>query len=207
MPVDLKPFIGDATRCAVVVFECQKNVIEEGGPYPGLVTSVQSSGLVATLAAFLASARKAGARVVYCTAGRRAGGLAAARVPGRSRVIGAELDDTPGSTPEVVDAIKPEPGDVVVRRYHGMSGFHDTGLDPCLRHFEVRTVIPVGVSLNVGLLGTTIEAVNRGYRVALPTDCAVSDPPEYAEQVLRYSFRNLAFLTSSAEVARIWGVG
>lgn len=206
MPVDLKPFLGDATRCAVVVFECQKNVIEEGGPYPGLVASVRASRLVETLAGFLPQARKAGAPVIYCLSARRPGGLAAARVPARPHVIGAELDDSPGIDPEVVDAISPVPGDVVIKRYHGMSGFHETGLDPCLRHFQVQTVIPVGVSLNIGLLGTTIEAVNHGYRVALPTDCAVSDPPEYAEHVLRYSFRNLAFLTTSAEIAAIWGV-
>ena len=203
MPIDLKPFLEDAPRCAVVIFECQKNVIEEGGPYPGLVASVQQSGMIANLANLLASARKAGAGVFYCTAARRSGGLGAARLPSASSGASQLSEET---TPEVVDAIKPERGDVVVQRYHGMSAFYDTGLDPCLRQLQIRTVIPVGVSLNIGLLGTTIEAVNRGYRVVLPTDCVAADPPEYAEQVLRYTFRNLAFLTTSPQIAEVWGV-
>ncbi|MEE8312809.1 MAG: isochorismatase family protein, partial [Myxococcota bacterium] len=58
----------------------------------------------------------------------------------------------------------------------------------------------------IGILGTTIEAMNRGYRVVLPTDCVAADPPEYAEQVLRYTFRNIAFLTTAAQIADAWGV-
>jgi nicotinamidase-related amidase len=60
--------------------------------------------------------------------------------------------------------------------------------------------------VNVGVLGTTIEAVNRGYTVVVPTDCVAGDPPEYAEQALRYSVRNLAFLSTCAEIEAAWKV-
>lgn len=208
MPIDVKPFLEDAARCAVVIFECQDSVIGEGGPYPGLVESVRESGMIGNVAKLLACARKAGAGVFYCTFSRRPGGLGAAELPrsmGRVRVPSTE--PTPrGMAPDVVKEIAPETADVVVDRHHGLSAFHDTGLDPILRQRETRTVIPVGVSLNIGILGTTIEAVNRGYSVVLPTDCVAADPPEYAEQVLRYTFRNLALLTTGPQIADAWGV-
>ena len=45
-----------------------------------------------------------------------------------------------------------------------------------LRSCGASTVIATGASLNVGILGMVIEAINRGYDVAIPTD--------YAEAVL-----------------------
>ena len=85
-----------------------------------------------------------------------------------------------------------------------MTGFHETGLDACLRDRDTRTVVLVGVSLNLGIVGTTIEAVNRGYRVVLPTDCVAADPPEYAEPMLRYTLRNLAYVTRSETICEAW---
>ena len=69
-----------------------------------------------------------------------------------------------------------------------------------------RTVVVTGVSVNVGILGTALEAVNRGYTVVVPTDCVAGDPPEYAEQALRYSVRNVAFLSTREEIEAAWGV-
>ena len=104
----------------------------------------------------------------------------------------------------VMKIIQPEEGDVVLAREHGLSAFHESGLDPCLRDLGVRTLVLMGVSLNIGVFGSALEAVNRGLRVIVPTDCTVSDPPEYAEPLLRYSVRNLAYLSDSEEVARLW---
>ena len=68
----------------------------------------------------------------------------------------------------------------------------------------VETVLPTGVSANLGVLGTAIEAVNHGYRLVIPSDCIAADPPEYGEQMMRYSYRNLGYLTTSDVVTRVW---
>ena len=104
----------------------------------------------------------------------------------------------------VVAELAPREGDVVVSREHGMTGFYASGLDATLRGCGVRSVVIAGVSLNVGVMGTAFEAVNRGYTVVVPTDCVAADPPEYKEPALRYSVRNVAFLSSAAEIAKIW---
>jgi|SRR5262245_3376885 len=203
MPVDLTPFLEPA-RCAILVFECQENVIGAGSRIPGLVAAVQSRGIVPNIARLLERARTAGAHVFFCTAEPRADGLGRARTPMHDRMQRASAPAGNAADASVVKELGPAKGDVVLPRSHGMSAFYDTGLDPCLRDLEIRTVIPVGVSLNIGLIGTTIEAVNHGYRVIVPEDCTAGDPPEYGDQVLRYAIRNLAYVTTSAQIAEAW---
>ena len=92
-------------------------------------------------------------------------------------------------------------------RAHGMTAFNESGLDSFLRASGVRTVIPTGVSVNIAITGATMEAVNRGYHVIIPTDCVAGDPPSYAQEALRYCLRNLAFLTTAEDIAAIWSRG
>ena len=204
MPIDLKPYL-DPSTCAAVVFECQEHVIGSGSRIPGLVESVKTRGVVANIAELLARARKAGTRVFYCKAVQREGGLGAAKTPLHDRMERAAAPPGDISDTSIVKELAPEPGDVVLSRSHGMTAFFNTDLDPCLRDLGIQTVIPMGVSLNIGLIGTVIEAVNRGYRVIVPEDCAAGDPPEYGDQVLRYAIRNLAYVTTSGRIADNWG--
>ncbi|MGE4650807.1 MAG: cysteine hydrolase [Myxococcota bacterium] len=203
MPIDLSPYLSPAD-CAVLVFECQENVIGSESSIPGLAAAVRDGGMLGNIAALLEAARGAGARIFYCTAESRPGDVGRARTPLLDRLqrdLGASAGPVDSS---VVKEIAPEAGDIRMPRSHGMSAFFDSGLDPCLRDLGTRTVIPVGVSLNIGLLGTTVEAVNRGYRVIMPADCVAADPPEYGEQILRYSIRNLAYLSTAAEIVAAW---
>ena len=188
----------------MVVFECQENVIGAGSRIPGLVASVRESGMLGSIAGLLAAARSARAGIFYCTAEARPDGLGRAKTPMLERMerAGAPAGDPPDVS--IVGELAPQPGDVVIARGHGMSGFYKTGLDPCLRDRGTLTVIPVGVSLNIGILGTTLEAVNHGYRVVVPRDCVAGDPPEYGQQVLQYTIRNLAYVTTASDIRAAW---
>jgi len=203
MPVDLTPYL-EPTRCAILVFECQENVIGAGSRIPGLVAAVKQRGILPRIAGLLASARRAGVRVCYCIAAARPDGIGRARTPLHDRQARAAAPAGNAADTRVVAEIAPEKGDLVLPRTHGMSAFYNTDVDPILRDLQIRTVLPVGVSLNIGLVGTAIEAVNHGYRVVVPGDCTAGDPPEYGDQVLRYTLRNLAYVTSAEEIARIW---
>ena len=205
MPLDLGPHL-DPKLCAVLVFECQEGVIGDRSLLPGLVRAVKAVGLVANVSRLLDSARAAGARVFYCKVAKRPDGIGnpfntpiEKRLRSRSHASagGPELG-------EIVEPLAPRDGDVVVRREHGLTGFYESGLDAFLRNTGVRSIVLTGVSVNIGILGTAIEAVNRGYTAIVPVDCVAGDPPEYAEQALRYAVRNVAFLTTSAEVAAVW---
>jgi nicotinamidase-related amidase len=85
-----------------------------------------------------------------------------------------------------------------------MTGFFTTPLDAYLRNLGITTVILTGVSANIAVNGTSIEAMNLGYRVVVPGDGIAGDPPEYVEQLLRYTIRNLAIVTTVDQILAHW---
>ena len=90
--------------------------------------------------------------------------------------------------------------DVVCERHHGVSPFSGTNLDAQLRQQGINTLIVGGVSLNLGILGLSIEAVNLGYSVTIATDAVAGFPAQYAQDVLRHS---LIAITEQITVAQI----
>lgn len=203
MPADLGPLLA-ARSTAVLTVECQRGVIGDRGPLPALTEAVRASGFVPRAAAVLAAARKAGAAVLHGVVHRRGDG---GGMYFNCRLFSAVKDSgaaglLPGTeAAELIPEFGPAADDYVVPRYHGVSLFHDTELDSLLRTLGVRTVVPLGVSLNIAVTGTTIEAVNRGYEVVLPADGVVGTPPEYAEQMLRHTLRMLATVTTCEAIA------
>lgn len=204
MPTDLGPHL-EPSQCAVIVFECQENVLGPKSMLPGLAASAKEAELLRRIQIVLEAGRRVGTPIFYCTAQARSDGLGGARTPLMDRLGESSSGvDTQSVDTSVVGEIAPKEGDVVIERSHGLSAFYGTRLDPCLKDLKAQTVVLMGVSLNIGIFGTALEAVNRGLRVILPSDCTVSDPPEYAEAILRYSIRHLAYLSESAEIAGIW---
>jgi nicotinamidase-related amidase len=203
MPLDLSPYLAPA-QTAIAVFECQENVIGKGSRLPTLVAAVERAGMLPRLANLLVHARSKGVFVVFCNADLRADGLGRAITPLTERQARAPQPSGNVADTSVVSALGQQPGDVVIGRQHGMSGFHGTSLDPFLRSRGVRTLLVAGVSLNIGVVGTALEAVNHGYRVIIPSDCVAGDPPEYGEQVLRYTLKNLCWVASSDAVIAAW---
>lgn len=204
MPYDPTPYL-TPVKCAVVVFECQELVIGDNSHFPGLVRSVRS-GMLHKLASLLDSARRHGVAVVYCNIAPRSGGLGAAKSPGRDAALraGVSMAARDDSQYAVVPELAPETGDIVLHRSHGMSAFYGTDVDVCLRDLGIETVLPTGVSANVGVVGTAIEALNRGYRLVIASDCIAGDPPEYTEQMLRYTYRNIGYVMTSDSIAQTW---
>jgi len=86
---------------------------------------------------------------------------------------------------EVVDELKPEEGDFVVRKRR-YSGFFSTDLDLLLRELGVDEVVLVGVATNVCVLHTAADAFFRGYRVTVVSDGTMSVPAEEQGRWLQY---------------------
>ena len=61
-----------------------------------------------------------------------------------------------------------------------------------------------GVSLNRGIIGISIEGVNRGYSVVVPRDAVAGFPTAYGDQVLQYTLDGLTTLTTVDELLKIW---
>ena len=208
MPVALAPLAPRTT--AFLTVECQRGVIGDHGPLPALTEAVRASGFLGRAGALLEQARRAGAPVLHGVVHRRTDGAGIfynCRLFDAVRASGAAalLPGTPAC--ELVPELGPGPDDFVVPRHHGVTLFHDTELDSLLRTLGVRTVVPLGVSLNIAVTGTVVEAVNRGYEVVLPADGVVGTPPEYADAVLRHTLRLLATVTSCEAIAEALRAG
>jgi nicotinamidase-related amidase len=144
---------------------------------------------------------------VHCTAAFRADrrGSHAANCP-FIRVLLADPDHMRDGTPaaEIIGALGPAPTDLESRRYHGFSPFTGTSLDMTLRAMGVRTVVAAGVSLNLGIPGLCLEAVNLGYRVAVAADAVAGFPAAYAQAVLDNTVSLLAARVRVADLIAAW---
>jgi nicotinamidase-related amidase len=169
---------------------------------PGLAAHAHAIGLIDRLAKLFDSARRVGVPVLYVTDQRRPDGVGAANNATVDRSItGARR--SPGHGP-IVSELTPRPEDISIAREHGMTGFYTTPLDAYLRNLGVKTVIITGVSANIAVNGTSLEAMNRGYRVIVPSDCIAGDPPDYVTQLLRYTIRNIALVAPVQGILDHW---
>ena len=198
----------EPTSTVVLCHEMQRQVVGDLA-VPGWQTAeaVAEANMVSTLAGFLADARRAGVRVVHICAAFRPDYVGSFRnapiLQGTMADGGFLIEGTPGvdPIPELLD-----PSDVVLYRYHGMTPFAGTELDWILKSLKAQTLVVTGVSVNRGVTGTVIEAVNYGYHVVVPRDCVVGYPAAYAEMVLEHTLAALAWLSDAAEIAAAWRV-
>jgi nicotinamidase-related amidase len=193
-------------RAAIVIMEMQRGIVGDLACIPELGKAVAESGIVGNLARLVRAARAAGVRVIHTTAAFRRDRVGS---PGNIPMVNALLSNPEhlvvGSREvEVCPELGPEPEDLEVQRFHGMSPFAGTELDAFLRSERVGTVIATGVSLNVGITGLVIEAINHCYRVVVPRDCVAGFPLDYGRIVLEKTIAQLATLSSADEIAAVW---
>ncbi len=87
---------------------------------------------------------------------------------------------------------------------HGLRVFQGTELDSILRNLGVRTIVGVGVSVNVAITNLTFDAVNAAYQVVIPRDAVAGFPREYAEAVFENTLGAVATLVSTDELLDLW---
>jgi nicotinamidase-related amidase len=205
VPVDLSE-LAAPDRCAMLTMEIQRGVVGDLSSFPQLAEAAQRAGVVPNTARLLAAARSHSVPVVHCTAEFRAD---RAGTTVNCQLVAAVLRNpahllagTPAT--EIMAELGPEPSDLVSARLHGVSPFSGTSLDTWLRNLGVRTVVATGVSVNLGVLGLAIEAVNLGYQVVVVRDAVAGLPQEYADAVLENTFPLISTLTTVDELVDLW---
>lgn len=205
MPVDLGALL-EPSRAALLLMECQEGIIGEGGTLSALAEAVRRNGTVPQIARVLAAARARGVPVFHCLMARRPDGAGAAAncllLAATRKSAHPLLPGSPQQAP--VAALAPADGEWVVTRWHGVTPFHGTELDALLRNLGVRTVVATGVSVNIGILGLVLEAVNAGYQVVIPTEAVTGTPDEYVAAVMEHTLRLLATLAPVDRVVGVW---
>jgi nicotinamidase-related amidase len=198
------------SQTAVLTMELQEGVVGEGALLPDLGAEVQRSGTIEHAIRVCTGARAVGARVVHCTAVTRPDGLGAAinckifAATERLRVergVGPTEIGTAGA--ELIDGLE-DPRDFVLPRLHGMTPFTSTALDQILRNLGVRTVVATGVSVNLGIFGMALSALDLGYQVVIVRDAVTGVPAEYARAVLDNSLSLIATVVTADELLAVW---
>jgi len=212
MASELGELIEPATT-ALVAMELKRVTVGDlqgsspaGAPGNPLGAVAAQQGTVEKLARLARAARTVGVRVIHCTAAFRPDGAGS---PGNAPLLASALRHrarlrlgSPEAEP--VRELGPEPEDLVSVRLHGVAPFVGTELDPLLRSLGVRSVVLVGGSVNVGIVGACIEAVDFGYRVVIPRDGVIGVPEDYVDAVFEHTLRLLARVTRVDELIAAW---
>ena len=203
MPLDLRALVAPA-HTALVTQELQRGVMGDLSQLPDLAKDAALR--LPHMAALVRAARAAGVPVLHCTAEQRADGRGGntnarifqymAKMPVRL-VRGSEAA-------AIVPEIEVREDDIVLARLHGLSPFQGTELDFVLRNLGVRTIVGVGVSVNVAIQNFAFDAVNAGYQMVLPRDAVAGFPREYVEQVFAHTLGAVATLVTSEALLEAW---
>jgi nicotinamidase-related amidase len=203
MALDLRALV-DASHTALVTQECQRGVIGDLSQLPELAAEAQRA--LPQMAALVRAARSAHVPVIHCTAERRADGKGAnsnARI--FQYMAKAPVKLVPGSdAAQIVPELAVQESDLVLARLHGLSPFQGTELDFVLRNLGTRSLVCVGVSVNVAIQNLAFDAVNAGYQVVIPRDAVAGFPRCYVDAVFANTLGAVATLVTSEQLLTAW---
>ena len=189
-------------RVALIINECQNAMIDPD--FEGNVELAQQAterGVTQQIAALADACRRTGALVVHSTIVLRQDGLGTTP---SCLLLGSLLKQgncvEGNKAAEIHPDLTPRPEDYVSQRRHGLTPLHGTELESVLRQRGVETVIVTGVSTNVGVPGTCLEAINRGFTAVVPEDAIAGSSPEIHEFQMKNLIRLLATVTTTEDV-------
>jgi nicotinamidase-related amidase len=169
------------TKTALVLIEYQNDFTTEGGTLHEAVKPVmESTNMLAHTVDAVERARALGVAIVFVPISFASGyqelrqepyGILKAVVDTKSFIKGEW-----GA--EIVDVLKPQPGDVVVEGKRGLCGFESTNLDFILRSRGITDIALGGFLTNCCVESTMRVGYEKGYSVVTLTDCTATVSPE-----------------------------
>jgi ureidoacrylate peracid hydrolase len=167
----------DPKTTALVLIEYQNDFATAGGTLHDAVKGVmESTNMLANTVETVAKARELGATIVfapitftddYHELSSQPYGILKGVVDSRSFRKG-----TWGA--EIVDALTPQQGDIVIEGKRGLCGFATTNLDFILRSRGIQTVALGGFLTNCCVESTMRTAYEKGYNVITLKDCTAT---------------------------------
>ena len=197
-PVSIVP-----AQTAIVVVDMQNAFATKGGMFD--LAGFDISGAAPAIDAnkrLLKAAREAGVSVIYLQmsykpdlsdAGDRSSPnyhkeLGMVLMRERPELRGKLLIDDSWDW-QIVDALKPEPGDHVIRKSR-YSGFSNTGLEAWLRAGKIRHVLFTGVATNVCVDATARDAYFLEFWPILVEDAMNHSGPDFNRQSTLWNFEH-----------------
>jgi nicotinamidase-related amidase len=186
-------------KTAIVLIEAQNDFLTPGGTmYQYIADQLKERNVIANLQKLLGGARGK-VKIFYVPFQAFKPGFPELKKggPGTEGLRGIEMDmkadwgtgawvdGTPG--PEIIDALTPQDGDIIVRGKLTLDAFHSTALNYLLRANEIEYVAFTGFHTNWCVESSARSAYDLGYRVVVVGDCTATDTQreqDYAEQVI-----------------------
>ncbi|MCA9681144.1 MAG: cysteine hydrolase [Myxococcales bacterium] len=181
----------DPARTAIVLIEYQNEFASEGGVLHGAVAEVMArTNMLANTQKLVAEARRKGATIMhapitfapgYNELGRHPYGILKGVVDGKAFVKG-----TWGA--QIIDALTPAEGDIVIEGKRGLDTFASTNIDFILRSKDIRTVALGGFLTNCCVESTMRSAYEAGYEVVTLVDCVAATSVEEHENAIKFDY-------------------
>ena len=199
LPARPEPIALDPAMSALIVVDMQNAYASAGGYLDLAGFDVSATGpVIERIARAVAAARAAGIRVVWFQNGWdpdyvEAGGPGspnwhksnALKTMRRRPEMNQRLLAKGSWDYELVDALRPEPGDIVLPKPR-YSGFYNTPLDSMLRARGIRSLIFTGIATNVCVESTLRDGYHREYfGIVLADATHQAGPPSLQEGALR----------------------
>ena len=208
-PTRGEPVAVDPKRTAVVLIEYQNDFTSEGGALHDAVKGVmEQTDMLENTRKLVESARAAGATIVHAPITFVSGyGELPAHPYG---ILKGVVDSTAfvkgewGA--EIVDALAPQEGDVIVEGKRGLDTFATTNLDFILRARGITTIALGGFLTNCCVESTMRSGYEKGYEVITLSDCVAATSPEEHENAIKFDYPMFSeVMTSDAFAGELAG--
>jgi nicotinamidase-related amidase len=191
---------------ALVLIEFQNDFTTPGGTLHDAVAGVMAStGMLDNAIKAAAATRAAGAIVIYSPIAFAPGyneisshpyGILKGVVDSKSFVKG-------GWGAEMIDALTPKTGDIVIEGKRGLDAFASTNLDFIMRSKGIHTVALAGFLTNCCVESTMRSAYEGGYEVITLTDAvAATSQPEH-DNAIQYDYPMFSKPMTTAEYLKL----
>jgi nicotinamidase-related amidase len=203
----------EAAKTAVVLIEPQHDFLKPGGSmYQFIEEQLEKRKVIPNLVSLVNEARKKVKKLIYIPFEAFEPGFPEIdpNGPGMAGLRGLEIDmptgwklegkpvrgawvaGTPG--PEIIDELKPQKGDLIVRGKKTLDAFWSTALDYTLRVNMVEWVVIVGFHTNWCVESTARSAYDKGYKVIVISDCTGTDTQEEQDYAEKFIFPKIGWV-------------
>jgi len=195
----------DTKKTAVLIIDMQNDLLKaKAEPFNMLGKMAQTKGIINNTARVIAKARQAGMPAIFIRNVHKKGNTDV--VPSvtdlmLSGLMGppAELmiEGTPGA--DIVDELKPNPGDHVINKRRS-SAFHATDLELILRSWGIDTLIMTGIVTDGCVANTVRGARERDFHVIVLSDCCATMMPEDDDYFMKKVFPKSGRVRTADEI-------
>jgi nicotinamidase-related amidase len=176
---------------AIVLIEFQNDFTSPGGVFHDAVKDVMAkTDMLANTVAVVKAAREAGVAVMHTpiTFAEGYGELTGHPYGILKGVVDNRAFRKGSWGAAIVDALKPQEGDIVIEGKRGLDAFPSTNLDFILRSKGIRTVVLAGFLTNCCVESTMRSAYERGFDVITLKDCTATVSQEAQDMAFAHNF-------------------